>query len=263
MKFTNLKKAALAAGLFIGFSVAANAQGPYAKLGLGYNFASGGETLEQRNANQREQIKLNYGQGVVGQAALGYMFNPNIGAELGFGYLAGAKTETKSVYNNRVENHTYHARMVLLQPSIIISAGKEGLNPYAKFGLVAAKGKAVHLEETSHNSAIELEWHSTGGWGLGLQAALGLEVGLSDQLAFFTELSMNNLTYAPHRSEVVMYRHNGADHLPLLRVRDRETEYVDTYLSDDNRHDSLPREQLKENLPFSSVGVNFGVKFNF
>src|SRR5687768_14590391 len=114
MKLTNLKMAAVAAGLFIGSSLTASAQGPYAKIGVGYQFGTGAVTQTQISGNQIERVKLHYGKGVVGNAALGYMFNPNIGAELGFGYLAGGKNEIKSVYSNRVENDTYYSRMLLI-----------------------------------------------------------------------------------------------------------------------------------------------------
>ncbi|MFC5270965.1 outer membrane beta-barrel protein [Adhaeribacter terreus] len=262
MKLGNIKKVALAATLSLGLSVAANAQGAYAKLGAGYQFGMGSATQMQVTGSQTERIKLNYGKGVAGNLALGYMFNPNIGAELGLGYLAGAKNETKNVYGNRVEDDTYYSRMLLIQPSIVISAGKEGLNPYAKFGLVAAKGKLVHELEYTQNGVAEMEIEHTGGWGIGLQGALGVEFGLSDQLAFFSELSMSNLSYAPERSEAVAYRYNGADVLHHLTVRDRETVYVDSYI-DSNKGEAMPREHLKENVPFSSVGINLGVKYNF
>lgn len=261
MKFTNLKKVAIAASLFIGSTLAANAQGPYAKLGLGYQFGMGSATQTQYSGSQIERVKLNYGKGVVANFALGYMFNPNIGAELGFGYLAGDKNETKSVYSNRVENNVNYSRMLLIQPSVIISAGKEGLNPYAKFGLVAAKGKLVNEYELNHNGVYNVKTESNGGWGLGLQGAVGVEFGLSEQLGFFTELSMSNLSYAPERSEIVAYEYNGADVLHTVTTRFRETEYVDSY--QENKSDSMPRQELKENLPMSHVGVNIGVKFNF
>ena len=146
--------------------------------------------------------------------------------------------------------------MLLIQPSIVISAGKEGLNPYAKFGLVAAKGKLVHELEYMQNGVLQMETEHKGGWGLGLQGALGVEFGLSDQLAFFSELSMSNLSYAPERAEVVAYRYNGADVLHHLSVRDRETTYVDSYV-DSNKGEAMPKERLKENAPFSSVGTTW------
>lgn len=262
MKFYNLKKAAAAFGLILGLSANAQAQGPYAKLGLGYQFGMGGTTEAKQTGTQVEGIKLNYGKGLTGNLALGYMFSPNIGAELGFGYLTGRETEVQSVFNNRVENNLYSSRMFLLTPALVISAGKEGLNPYAKFGLIAAKGKVVHEMSLSQNGILEVETHQTGGWGLGLQAALGLEFGLTEQLGFFTELNMNNLSYSPEKAEIVAYRYNGADYLPTLSVRARETTYVDTYNTEQTAS-GAPRAELKENLPFSSIGLQVGVKFNF
>lgn len=260
MKFNSIKKAALAAGLFFGVTAAAQAQGPYARLGAGYNFAMGSETKIQQNGNQAERIKLNYGKGVTGNLGLGYMFNPNLGAEIGFSYLAGEKTEVKSVYNNRVENDAFYSRMLLIQPSLVVSAGKEGLNPYAKFGMVAAKGKVMHEQEYTSTGVTQMEIEQNGGWGLGLQAALGVDVDVTEQLGFFAELSFNNLTYAPDRAEVIAYRYNGVDLLHQMNTRNRETEYVDAY--DVNNDSSLrPRQELKENLPFSTLGLNVGLKF--
>jgi len=262
MNLLNFKKAVIAAGLFFGVTAAASAQNAYVKLGVGYQFGVGSGTEPQYTGSQVTRVKLNYGKGVTGNLALGYMFNPNIGAELGIGYLSGDKTELQSVYNNRVENYTNFSRMLLLTPSLVISAGKEGINPYAKFGLVAAKGKVVQQLELSQNGVTEMETQYTGGWGLGLQAALGLEIGLSDQLGFFTELSMNNLSYAPQKAEIVNFRYNGNDYLNTLSVRDRETTYVDEYNQNQDTS-NMPKQRLKENLPFSNVGLMVGVKYNF
>ncbi len=262
MKLMRVKKMILAASLSIGCTAAAFAQGPYLKLGAGYQFGMGGSNEFQRTSSMQERVKVSYGKGVVGNAGIGYMFNENLGAELGIGYLASAKTNTKSVYGNLVESKEFYSRMLLLQPSFIISAGREGLNPYGKFGLVAAKGKVINIYELNHNGTLQTEEEFSGGWGLGLQAALGLEIDITDQLGFFTEVSMSNLSYAPDKRVYTKYSFNGNDLVSNLNTRTRETVYLDEY-DEDVKGDNQPRQALKRNLPFSSVGVNLGLKFNF
>jgi len=103
-----MKKLILSLATFTLFATNANAQikqGPYASFSIGYNFANNansnavyGDTFQFYNSDETpgtdhfETIKLSLGKGVNFSGQFGYMFNKNIGAEMGIGYVLGAET---------------------------------------------------------------------------------------------------------------------------------------------------------------------------
>ena len=267
----------LSAGILFANS-AAKAQGTYVKLGAGYNFGVG--SINSSNVTQNgsgstgsntfELVKTYLGKGVNAGAAFGYMFNENVGAELGIDYLVGDKSEIEFKETSFHGTSEVYSRMLLLKPSLVISAGKEGLNPYARFGIVAAKG-TVHekgtatLTSSSNITTEESELEYSGGWALGMQGGLGVEYNLSDNMAFYSELTMSNLAYSPDRSELTKLTENGADKLSEKTTNYKETEYTDEYTQNSSvpRNDSEPNKQLKFSMPFGSVGIGVGLKFKF
>ncbi|MBK0401960.1 outer membrane beta-barrel protein [Adhaeribacter sp. BT258] len=272
---------ALAGGLFLAQSEA-KAQGAYVKLGGAYNFGVASERNYNETATQTnsqtgstynvsyEKVNVNYGKGITAGGTVGYMFNEHVGAELGIGYLIGGKNELKDIRTNNGNSESYESevssRMLLLQPALVISAGMEGINPYARLGLVAAKGSVTGTDiNMGDGDKYEQETKLSGGWGLGLQAGLGVEFKMSDNMAFFSEVTMNNLSYSPDKAEVTKASYNGKDVLGEFTTNDKETEFVDDYSfnSNDQPSDSEPDKSSKFNMPFSSVGVGVGIKFNF
>jgi opacity protein-like surface antigen len=275
MKKKFIAAALLSAGIVFANS-AAKAQGAYVKLGAGYNFGIGSNgTGDDYNISQSgsgsnttftyEQVKVNYGKGVNAGIGLGYMFNEHVGAELGIDYLIGGKSELEDNAGTTTGTTEKYSRMLLLKPALVISAGMEGVNPYARFGIVAAKGK-VHenITQSSGPDKLEREVEYAGGWGVGLQGGLGVEFNLSDNMAFYSELTMSNLSYSPDRGEVTKFTFNGADELSDFTTNEREVEFTDEYTEKGSgTPDSEPTKALKMSLPFSSVGIGVGLKFKF
>ena len=286
MKLIPVMKLAAVAALATFCSFNANAQGGYVKLGAAYNFGNGGDIeynttstyVGTNNGGSRtekyERVNVNLGKGISAGGTLGYMFNQHVGAELGIAYLLGGKNEITSTHtetnpnfnrNSSTKTETY-SRMLLLQPSVIISAGMEGLNPYARFGLVAANGKVyLNNEQTGSDGEFIYESEYSGNWGLGLQGGLGIDFGLSENLGFFTEVTMSNLKYSPDKMEIVTLTHNGIDRLGALSTNEKEYEFLDEFEATypGNSSDSEPSKEHKFNMPFGSVGVGIGIKYNF
>lgn len=273
--------AALAGGLFLA-QTEAKAQGAYVKLGGAYNIGVASERNYNETATQTtsatnntfkvsyEKVNVNYGKGIAAGGTIGYMFNEHLGAELGLGYLIGGKNEAKDTRttNGNVETNESEAssRMLLLQPALVISAGMEGINPYARFGLIAAKGSVTGTNiSTGSGDKYEQETKLSGGWGLGFQAGLGVEFKMSDNMAFFSEVTMNNLSYSPDKGEITKATYNNKDVLGEFTTNDKEVEFVDdlSFNSNDMPSDSQPDKSSKFNLPFSSVGIGLGIKLNF
>ncbi|MFC5269529.1 outer membrane beta-barrel protein [Adhaeribacter terreus] len=281
MKKHIIMAAALAGGLFLA-QLEAKAQGAYVKLGGAYNFGVASEKNYNETVNQTasignntfnvsyEKVNVNFGKGIAAGGTIGYMFNPHVGAELGIGYLLDGKNEVKSTRTTNGETDTHESemssRMLLLQPALVISAGMEGINPYARFGMIAATGTVTGTDISMEDGEkFEEESEVSGGWGFGLQAGIGAEFKLSDNMAFFSEVTMNNLSYSPDKGEITNATYNGRDVLGEYTTNDKEVEFVDdlSFSSNDQPSESQPDKSLKFNMPFSSVGVGVGIKLNF
>lgn len=288
MKLQKLLLTALASGLFF----SANAQQAYFKLGAGYNFGVSSEIAYQTNTTtyfsstggydreitSYEGVNVNFGKGIPVNATFGYRFSKHIGAELAAGYLRGGNNTLKNaefmIGNNVVkggsstENQEMYSRMVLVQPSVVLSGGLEGkLNPYTRFGMVLAFG-SLHGEasyaDTDGNTASYHE-KLDGGVGMGLQAALGTDIGLSDKTAFFAEFTFSNLSYSPTKGELTEYVENGRNRLPALTPAEKQTEFQDKFTEDSDVKpiSTLPSIFPKSRYTMNTVGLQVGMKYKF
>lgn len=285
MKRTKLKSllALVAMGMF---ALTASAQGPYINLNLGYGFGMGSSNVNNYTYVQKtpghtsisENKDLSFGKGLNFGGAIGYMFNKNIGLELGLSYLMGGTTEiiSNQTYNFSTNNSTnsLSSTMFRINPTFVLTAGFDKINPYAKFGMILGMGTITGKNESTQtttilgNTTTDVEVETTkfnGGLAIGFNAGIGAMLSLSESISLFGEINMANLSYAPTKSEVIEYSKNGANKLSEWTTRDKKTEYVDTYNYDSeaSTSDASPRTALKSKVPFGSFGVNVGVKFSF
>jgi hypothetical protein len=207
------------------------------------------------------------------------MFNEHIGAELGLSYLMGGKSYSKisetRIYPNYPSEYynqesTISSKMFRMIPTLVIEAGGEKINPYAKFGLVVGFGSV--LCESNYNSYDEWDGLETtsqkiqlsGGSALGLTSSIGAMYNLSEKMSLFGELNMINMSYSPTKGELTEYKENGVDKLSSMSISEKEVEYADSY----DRYyffndSSKPSQVLKQSLPFGSFGINVGMRASF
>ncbi len=249
------------------------AQGAYININAGYglsmsslNFIDFYNYTEGINSSTDERVNVSLGKGLNVGGAFGYMFNKNIGAELGISYLLGGKSKAKDKYLGGKTDYTLSAKMLRINPSIVIASGLDGINPYAKFGLIVGSGSVMYEVNDNDGGDIEIikiKWN--GGLAFGLNAGVGALFNLSDKMAFFGEINMVNMSYAPTKGKVTEATYNGVDELPYMTTREKEAEFVDsyTYSSSNPPADSQPSKALKRKLPFGSFGINFGLRIGF
>lgn len=281
MKKTSRIIAAIAVSLF---ATNAIAQGPYVKVNAGYNFGLNSTiaTKSERtwnpptNSGTYEALNINFGKGINLDGAFGFMVNKNVGFELGLSFLLGGKTEitdkytgTTSIDNDKI---TFTSSMFRINPSVVLSAGFEKINPYAKFGLLVGIGSIKMSSEyvetnipTNTSTTTKTTQKLNGGLALGFNSAFGVEYMLNEKMSIFGELNLNNLSYAPKKGEIIELTVDGVDQLPNLTTNDKEIEFVDSYTfsSASPTPDSSPDIEIKENMPFNSFGLNFGIKIGF
>ncbi len=276
MNKTNLKALVMIVAISM-FASNLFAQGAYAKFGFGYGLSFGTRTATSytlsTTTNNQEAVNFTLGKGLNIEGAFGYMFNKNIGAELGISYLIGGKTEIISSYLFMSgttllgivnDSHTLSAKMLRINPTFVIKTDFEKINPYTKFGIIIGIGSLTDDNQTTYFSGDIRKYKNifNGGIAIGFNAGAGVLYSLSDKISFFGELNMINMSYAPTKGEITECSYNGVDQLPNMTTQDKETEYVDSYDAMAVIPTSSPDKEIKDKIPFGSFGVNFGVKIN-
>jgi outer membrane protein W len=280
---TNFKKASSL--LILLFSIglqqanAQNEKGGYVSINTGYSMGTGQPNtaaayiLQILNATEpsattstQEIAKINLGQGFNAGATFGYMFNKNIGLELGANYLMSSKTNTTNTsYSGDYRNNEISAKMIQIKPTIVFRGGYDKINPYAKLGMVIGSGKMI-LEGDSkdggdtYNTTLELNE----GTPIGFQGSLGTLYKINEKFSLFAELDLISLSYAPKRGEYTKFIVNGADVLSSMSVENKEIEFVDSFTNTGVSSPSTqPSKAPKVPFSFSSFGLNIGLQYNF
>lgn len=196
---------------------------------------------------------------------MGYMFNDNLGLELGVNYLFGAESSAKDVYLDGTTDYSMSSKMFRLNPSLILAAGMQKIDPYAKLGMIVGSGSIDYsIEESIDGDVAEQILTMDGGLAYGLNTSFGLLFKKSGPITFFTEFSMINMSYAPVKGEIIEATYNGRDVLPSLTTNEKKFEYLDKIIYTGSLpRDSEPTQSLKVNYPFGSWGINTGIRLIF
>jgi Outer membrane protein beta-barrel domain len=246
-------------------------KGAYINIYTGYGMSMSSQNLNyyefynhtgSYDSDLIEQINISLGKGLNFGGSFGYMFNKNIGTELGISYLLGGKSKAKQQqdYLLSTTDHSISSNMLRFMPTMIISSGLENVNPYMRFGLVIGIGSVNYQYEENYDSDItKMKMKMYGGLALGLNAAVGANFNLNDKVSLFCEIIMVNMSYAPTKGEVTEALYNEIDQLINASTSEKEIEYVKSYDYDDFESSLEPRKELKQKLPFGSVGINFGI----
>ena len=269
-------------------------KGLFFSVNGGYNFSSASQNLSSnstRTSNSSSSstvrtealIEGSYGKGFNFGGAVGYMFNKNIGAELGINYLVGGEITGSRVENNSgasfsdnyISEGKSSAKMLQFRPTIILSAGLDKINPYAKFGILIGSGsieqstngtsKSINSfggSTITNSSTSDSTFKADGGTAIGFHSALGLSLNVNKNMSIFVELNMVNMSYAPTKGTQTSYNVNGVDQLSSLTISSTQLEFVDSTNSSDVQLPTNPTKVLKENYAFSSFGINFGLKYS-
>jgi hypothetical protein len=248
-----MKKVIFIAMFSIALGSISFAQNWYAGVGGGYGFPVAGMAIYNETGTSygytfTSKI-LSYGKGFNFGGYGGYMFNKNVGAEIGVSYLEGAQTSTGAEnYDigsfagpSFAETETFSATMLRIIPAVRFQLGEGCIRPYSVLGVsigVATSAKAT-LYDPSPDEAIY-----SGGYSFGLHAAIGARIMLSQKIALYAELNMNYQNYSPAKVTDGVITVN--------------------YASSGTYYEATPynTSQPQVYLPFSSLGVNVGVQIS-
>ncbi len=271
MKKLSILKIVLVSLLITVGSASVKSQGAYVSANLGFGFPMSSQDIEGfmnetsgSNSTTREQIFMSFGKGFNFGGTFGYMFNKNVGAELGISYLMGGKTKAIYDYSGGKTDYSFSGKMLRFVPALVVTAGSEGLNPYARFGFVIGKASLKQeVEDNDDGDIMKGKLKYSGGMSFGVNAAAGVMFALGDKMSFFAELNSVNMSYSPKKAEFTELTYNGEDMLPDLTTSVKEVEFVDEVTTSSTPPpDSEPHKELKHKMPFGSIGINFGVIFH-
>ena len=283
----NLIAITLVAVLGIGCAVAQ----PYVRATFGYGFnigqtADGTDITVADNGDITSKVNTySLGGGLPLGIAAGYMFNENLGAELGINYLLGSTVETTkfSQTGNSTTVETY-TRQLRFNPSLVFTSANEDFNVYGRVGLVIPIiGKTISEGETNINAIIDtvdmvpdsrirkFKIENEGKISLGYSAATGVTYSLTDALEIFGEVELISLAVRKDNQNYVEYEEvttltSGSsqtvtlDMLPeIIKVTEFETELKNGGNSDPTK----AAQELTSYTPFNKIGINIGIKYTF
>lgn len=237
-----------------------SAQGLFFTAGAGYGLGAGTQTIGGNLSSTGteafyEGVYGSFGEGFKFGASAGYMFNRNIGAELGFSYWLGRTLEFTIRSTGSTTTFQVSGSGFVAVPSIVIASGMETINPYARFGVVVGI-LSTKEEARSVQSGQNAEYtqEESGSLAFGYAGAVGIVVPSGGAVDFFAEVSLYSVTYSPHQEEVTRLTVNGADQLGSLTQR--VIEFKESLTSGD------PLAQLAVRRPFSAIGFAVGARIN-
>lgn len=169
------------------------------------------------------------------------------------------------LFSSRRET-TLKGNMIRITPSFILAASGEKFIPYARVGLALGVGGKVEFNTDYTNSdgdAESIEQILDENIAIGVSTELGLQMRLTERLSLLCAFNSYAMNWAPGHATVTKHVENGVDVLPTYTVYDKEVDYVESVTSNTSNPPSgnEPEQLLKMFLPFSSYGLNFGVRF--
>jgi Outer membrane protein beta-barrel domain len=212
-----------------------------------------------------------YGNGLNGGIAGGYMFNKNLGVELGlsayYGFPIKQTTDIavgESSSTNTVNKTHEFAFQVI--PSVVLKTGMEKFDPYARFGLLIGAYDAVYEKETRTvgNDSYLTEGRYYGGVPVGYSVAGGVEYpNICKHFDLFAEIECNGFNYTPTKYKMTKYTVNGDDMLGTLPTKEKQTVFVKKYDYNETISNDSPNKELRESFVSSSVHLNIGFTYRF
>lgn len=211
----------------------------------------------------REVLQASYGKGLSYGVGLGFMFSPYFGLELGISYLRGENIQSESYSSSQGTYHQNNSKAFMwsFSPTLRLSAGREGINPYVRLGATIGTPSVETsiIDNNSGNITIYGD-KIDGGTALGFQGAVGAEYPVSDLVAIFWELTYSRIKYKPTRRTVTEYNVNNVD-LLAVTYPDPTTELVEE--ADVSEIHPSGNKHLTQPLPFGNIGMHVGLAFRF
>ena len=225
-------------------------------------------------------MKGSFGSGLNISGAYVYEMSKTIALELGLSYVEGRKYTTQSSYTDMAlgvvksssfESETSKSKAFLFTPTLkfitLKSRRRREITPYFLAGPVLGKinfNRELKRSEESNNT-LTTENRTTkfrGGISVGIRGGFGVNVEMTRNVSFFSEIIFTGMNYYPKESEITRYIIDGEDNLSTLTENVRRTKYVNE-IKLDSQQSSLdvnsPGKSLRFPVAMSSISANVGV----
>lgn len=234
---------------------------------MGYALGRGGNDFDYSASynsdyeqTSLEDHYLSIGKGLKLDGSLQVDINKGFGLRIGGGYSKMMPTlEVEMDYHDQPKPDTdeYQASIINIHCLAILTHKTAGLNPYAGFGgglffVNMSLEEQSYWGETLYEEKIEYSLGTT----FGLLGVLGVESSLSDNLAFFAELNLQQVAFTLNEWEITKAVADGEDVLDEVDVDgDKEGKQKVREFEKDST--------IKETPPIlqgSNVGIRLGLK---
>ncbi|PQJ72964.1 outer membrane beta-barrel protein [Polaribacter butkevichii] len=272
----------------------------------GYSMSSAGMKLgEKINTSGIENTYGSYGEGLNFQVRGTYYFTNKFGIDLALGYLRGAdKTVSEVNIPNTSIDAIARARAFGAATSMVYKftdnfygrlgalvkvGGKTEAVVYSKsvFSDAQADGQGLPRGSYSETNYVE-DYH--GHFPLGVVAALGYEINLTNNLNLFVEAEYYGISLKRKDSEITEFNTDivlpdgtvaksglyTLDNLPKPTTNNENNVFLSTTYVDKispaeaqaqeqaiEAGDSSHSTELSQKVPYSSFGINFGITYKF
>lgn len=219
-----------------------------------------------------ELLRASYGKGAEIHLKTGYMFTKHVGAELMVSYLFGSKIQSsyRDFNTDPSKPHlldiTSSARMLSFTPSLVLSAGLDRkVYPYMKLGAVIGLPKITSTLQGKFPNLIiypeiDFESETTQGIALGASGAFGLNYSITDKIFLFGEVHVVALSWRPKKEKITQY-------LVDLGIGPKDSigflDFTEFNYEKETKAPNPGNILETPSHPFSSVGANMGVMYNF
>lgn len=267
----------------------ATAQKLYVRAGIGQNLALS-KSLTQDVVStatggsiSAKFVGANLAKGLTPAGAVGFMFTPNIGIELGAAYSLGSEnpyTTTVNVSTTAAVNvkTITQSKLLTVTPAIKLRANILGERAalYSRFGVVLpvsgyTGNDITRVDPTPAGPRTTVVFAKTKGQAtMGLGGALGAEVKLFGGVFLWGEVNAQALRIWANTTTIETYTVNGQDALAALKVYDKETVYVESLSNTSNNQAyntgysaDRAKEELVREANFDAAGLAIGIGIRF
>ncbi len=265
------------------FTGVVSAQGFFYRLGFGYAFTQAGQindasepysgTVSTNAGVQAYNVKnVSFSSGLTGSLAAGYMFNKNIGVELCATSVFAPKeysfTASNLIINSVASDLTIVQKAnnpLLFLPSLVMQTSGDQLNAYTRFGLALPLKSSVtqdvivtNLPGTGAINSDDFTFKITSSFSLGFAAAAGIKYKMNSKLNIWGEINLLSLAVLAKEGNLIAFSENGQSYDTSFVSGAKHVKY-----SKNPMIDSTGNQALTYSMPFSHVGIQFGISYNF
>jgi hypothetical protein len=229
---------------------------------LGYKARAAQQTvITNRTPDEMKIVNWSFGGGIVPQLGLGYMMNEYFGFELNASFLMGNYLTWKEEDSTGIVAYCERSTGVFISPKLLFIYPNTGhrLRPFANFGLTVSTGaKLKQIWTATYSSGDYRKVHEyKTRMAVGFNSALGCAYRLNKSLDLWVSAEGIMLAPALKSGKLTAYTINEVDQMPSLNPSSTSWNYV-------NKKDpTSSTDYLTAKRPFSSIGVNVGVRFNW